>query len=281
MRILIIMCSMGLISIATFAQQFQLEITLEKSIGTIFDIDGDGICEYLADSNKVYDGLTHNLKYTIPVGYLLTWGDEVTAQNPNYNFPHIDFNFDGKRDLIIHSEYQLMSGNIEKIIVFDVVNNIVLFEFDPPEETVYLDDLIDIDGDGELELVLSANTYSPPLPAIYKTYIFSTGITTSALEENNIHSPKEYKLEQNYPNPFNPSTTIRYSLLGPENISINIYDVSGQLVKEINKEHNQAGEYEVSWDGKNNFGQKVSSGTYFYQLIVGNYSEAKKMILLK
>ena len=70
-------------------------------------------------------------------------------------------------------------------------------------------------------------------------------------------------------------------MLGPENIAIKIYDVSGQLVKEINKEHNQAGEYEVNWDGKNNFGQQVSSGTYFYQLRVGNYSEAKKMILLK
>jgi flagellar hook assembly protein FlgD len=70
-------------------------------------------------------------------------------------------------------------------------------------------------------------------------------------------------------------------LSGPENISIKIFDVSGQLVKEINKEHNQAGEYEVIWDGSNNNREKISSGTYFYQIQAGHFVQAKKMILLK
>ena len=235
--------------------------------------------EYIADSNKVYDGLTHNLKYTIPAEYNFNWGDAIEANNPYAVFPHIDFNSDGKRDLILASYYINPNPDI-KLIVFDLVNNVVLFEFDPPEEDVDLLNCIDIDGDDELELVIETRTGVFP-DYIYKTYIFSTGITTSALENNNITSPTKYTLKQNFPNPFNPSTTIRYSLLGPENISIKIYDVSGQLVKEINKEHNQAGEFEVIWDGKNNFSQKVSSGTYFYQLSVGNYNEAKKMILLK
>ena len=52
-------------------------------------------------------------------------------------------------------------------------------------------------------------------------------------------------------------------------------------MEEINKEHNQAGEYEVIWDGTNNYQQKVSSGAYFYQITAGEYIEAKKMILLK
>ena len=93
--------------------------------------------------------------------------------------------------------------------------------------------------------------------------------------------PNEYSLFQNFPNPFNPNTTIRYSISSPEFVSIKISDVSGQLVKEINKEHNQAGVFEVIWDGTNNLGDRVSSGAYFYQLSVNNLSEAKKMILLK
>jgi hypothetical protein len=279
MRSFFIICMMVLFSFPAFAQQFQLEATIDKHIDEIFDIDGDGICEYVADTNKVYDGLTHNLKYIIPAGFRLHWGDAETAQNPNYNFPNIDFNSDGKRDLVLQSSYSI-GGNIEEIVVYDVVNNIVLFEFNPPEETVYFDDLIDIDGDGDLELILAAGTYSPTV-TIDKTYIFSTGVATSALEHTYTTPPSKYQLKQNFPNPFNPSTTIRYSLSGPENISIRIYDVSGQLVKEINKEHNQAGEYEVIWDGSNNNGEKISSGIYFYRLSVGNYNEAKKMILIK
>ncbi|MCW8961014.1 MAG: T9SS type A sorting domain-containing protein, partial [Ignavibacteriaceae bacterium] len=105
------------------------------------------------------------------------------------------------------------------------------------------------------------------------------GYTTTVINDNS--NSNTLQLSQNYPNPFNPSTTIRYSLTSPEKVSIKIYDVSGQLVKEINIEHSQSGEYEVVWDGTNNFNQKVSSGAYFYQISAGEYIEAKKMILLK
>ncbi len=133
MRTFLIICIMGLFSIHSYAQQFQLEATIDKHIEAIFDIDGDGIMEYVADTNKVYDGSTHNLKYTIPIGYYLEWGDEITANNPDAVFPHIDFNSDGKRDLILVSYYSNPNPDV-KLIVFDVVNNIVLFEFDPPEK---------------------------------------------------------------------------------------------------------------------------------------------------
>jgi hypothetical protein len=278
MRATLLSCIVVLFSIFSFAQQFQLEATIDKDIKAIFDIDGDGICEYLADTTKIYDGLTHNLKYTIPIGYYLEWGEDLRAQNPYPVFPHIDFNLDGKRDLIL--DFYTSQGSDDKVLVYDAVNNIVLFEFNQPDGYVQLIDCIDIDGDNELELVIDAETGFYP-NTIHKAYIYSTGITTSASEEKKITPPSEYRLKQNFPNPFNPSTTIRYSLSGPENISIKIYDVSGQLVKEINKEHNQAGEFEVIWDGKNNFGERISSGAYFYQLQAGNYIEAKKMILLK
>jgi len=90
-----------------------------------------------------------------------------------------------------------------------------------------------------------------------------------------------FRLLQNYPNPFNASTTIRYLISSPENVSVRIFNLSGQLLKEITKKHNQAGEYEIVWYGTNNIGQRVSSGAYYYQLTVGNYIETKKMILLK
>ena len=104
-KLFIILSILVILAIPSIAQQFILEVTIEKEISQIFDIDGDGICEYIADSNKVYDGASHLLKYTFPYPGELEWHDQIEAQNPYSYFPHIDYNSDGKRDLIILSDY--------------------------------------------------------------------------------------------------------------------------------------------------------------------------------
>jgi glycosidase len=92
---------------------------------------------------------------------------------------------------------------------------------------------------------------------------------------------EEYNLDQNYPNPFNPSTTIRFSIVVPGNVSIKIYDVLGREVKNLINEVKTAGTYSSIWNGNDNFGNKVNSGVYFYKLRAGDFVETKKMILLK
>ncbi|MGH2574098.1 MAG: T9SS type A sorting domain-containing protein, partial [Ignavibacteria bacterium] len=95
--------------------------------------------------------------------------------------------------------------------------------------------------------------------------------------EDNIYSqtPKEYKLYQNYPNPFNPVTTIKYDIPKDGNISLKIYDVLSREIYSMN-EFKRAGTYEFSFDGSN-----LPSGLYFYRIKSGNYTETKKMMLLK
>jgi hypothetical protein len=90
-------------------------------------------------------------------------------------------------------------------------------------------------------------------------------------------------LEQNFPNPFNPVTTIRYSIRQSGHVSLKIYDAAGRLVKTLVSEMQDpnAGGFTVTWDGKNNNGQAVSSGVYFYKLAAKEYSKTKKMVLLK
>ena len=87
----------------------------------------------------------------------------------------------------------------------------------------------------------------------------------------------------NYPNPFNPSTAISFSLEKPEHVIINIYNIKGQLIKNLYNENvttvNQR--IDVLWDGKNNNGSSVSSGIYYSRMVAGKYSESKKMILMK
>jgi FlgD Ig-like domain len=88
-------------------------------------------------------------------------------------------------------------------------------------------------------------------------------------------------LAQNEPNPFNPETTIRYTMPAAGNVSINIYDAAGRLVRSLVNGVVEAGSHNVSWNGVDNHNSPVSSGVYFYRLTAGKFSETKKMTLLK
>ncbi len=93
--------------------------------------------------------------------------------------------------------------------------------------------------------------------------------------------PLAFELRQNYPNPFNPETHISYSL--PENgeVRLNIYNMLGQRVKVLVDEYQHAGTQTVTWDGRNENGERVSSGIYFYKLQAGELVQTRKMTLMK
>jgi len=99
--------------------------------------------------------------------------------------------------------------------------------------------------------------------------------------KNDIIMDHNFRLEQNYPNPFNPATTIEYEIPQRGNVQIIIYDILGRRIKELLNEEKSTGKYSVTWNGKDNNGISVSSGTYFYQIISGNNIQTKKMVLLK
>ena len=99
-------------------------------------------------------------------------------------------------------------------------------------------------------------------------------------------TPKQTALLPNYPNPFNPETWMPYHLSNDANVKISIYDTRGELVRWLDLGHQIAGYYAnrakaAYWDGKNNFGEQVASGVYFYHLSAGDYSATRKMLILK
>gem|GEM_PF-2207588 len=94
--------------------------------------------------------------------------------------------------------------------------------------------------------------------------------------EDQQNIPTNFKLFQNYPNPFNPSTVISYQLSVTSNVKIAVYDILGREVAILVNEEKFPGSYEVKFNASN-----LSSGTYFYRLSVGNYTETKKMLLIK
>jgi len=94
------------------------------------------------------------------------------------------------------------------------------------------------------------------------------------------NSPRNY-LEQNFPNPFNPSTSIRFSLARSGHITLRIYDVSGRLIRALVDEAYPQGRHAVQWDGRNERGEGVASGVYFYRLAAPGFTETRRMVLLK
>jgi hypothetical protein len=99
--------------------------------------------------------------------------------------------------------------------------------------------------------------------------------------------PKAFELSQNYPNPFNPTTTIKYALPsagdgeGTLPTTLKIYNILGEVVRTLVNEPKSPGVYYEVWDGKDNQGNQVAAGVYFYQLRAAKFSETKKMVLLK
>ena len=94
-------------------------------------------------------------------------------------------------------------------------------------------------------------------------------------------TPTRFALMANYPNPFNPETTIRYQIASRTNVELRVYDVNGALVKTLVNESRAAGSYSLQWNGTNDHGQPVSSGVYFYKLNAGQFSDVRKMTLVK
>jgi pectin methylesterase-like acyl-CoA thioesterase len=88
--------------------------------------------------------------------------------------------------------------------------------------------------------------------------------------------PTEYAISQNYPNPFNPSTSIKYQLPQNENVSVIVYDILGKEIQKLVNQEQLAGYYEVRFDAK-----KFASGIYFCRIQAGNFSDVKKMLLVK
>ncbi|MHB9011009.1 MAG: FlgD immunoglobulin-like domain containing protein [Ignavibacteriaceae bacterium] len=93
--------------------------------------------------------------------------------------------------------------------------------------------------------------------------------------------PLSFKVEQNYPNPFNPSTTINFSLKSEAVVTIKIYSILGKEVRTLVNEERPSGNYCVLWNGCDNAGISVASGTYFYRYTAGNITQVRKMVLLK
>ena len=215
------------------------------------------------------------------------------------------------QQIYITVEEQLATGDVNRdgrVSILDLV--LITQQFG---QRVPANSPVDLNGDGVvsiLDLVLAVreidNTtaLAPPAveaagipPAMVEAWIaqarreddgslvFKQGIE---FLENLLASliPKETALLHNYPNPFNPETWIPYQLADSAEVMLTIYDMNGQIVRRLAVGHQAAGMYRsrshaAYWDGRNQLGEPVASGLYFYTLTAGDFSATRRMLILK
>ncbi len=133
----------------------------------------------------------------------------------------------------------------------------------------------------------TSSTLGPPFKYYYNKFLidtlknilggtFSTTCTTSELQSNSTTIPVKYSLEQNFPNPFNPLTTIRYSLPKENFVTIIVYDILGNEIQALVSENQKPGNYSVTFDAST-----YPSGVYYYKILSNDFTDTKKMILIK
>ncbi|MCP4582068.1 MAG: T9SS type A sorting domain-containing protein [candidate division Zixibacteria bacterium] len=93
--------------------------------------------------------------------------------------------------------------------------------------------------------------------------------------------PSEFRLSQNYPNPFNAGTSIEYSIKTESHVVLVVYDILGQEIATLVNKFQTPGHHNITWDGRDNSGNILASGMYFYRITTNGSSKSKRMVLLK
>jgi len=126
---------------------------------------------------------------------------------------------------------------------------------------------------------LTAVDYSGNESAATPELSATTGVLTSTGE--NLRVPGEFRLAQNYPNPFNPTTTIDYAIPAKGRAQLLVFNALGMKIRTLVDDLMEKGNYSVEWDGKDDNGNALSTGIYFYQLLSAGQRSMQKAVLQK
>jgi hypothetical protein len=138
----------------------------------------------------------------------------------------------------------------------------------------------DVNGDGYDDVI--AGQQMPPNGTGGRFFVISGGtVEPTSTEEEITGLPEDYRILSNYPNPFNARTTISFVLPEAAGARIDIYNIAGQRIRTLTNSYWEAGEHSITWDARNNYGNEVATGVYFYKLDAGTVQKSQKMTLIK
>jgi len=275
------------------------------------DLNGDGVPEYVTayfDISASYVN-AYNIDGT---GYFPgSTGLFATTPEPSVlNLPLLtDVDGDGGTDIVVYANNDMFDTYaIQRIYAWNSGGDILpgfplITQFDAFTSDRFTPAVGDIDGDGNTDMIMTTsdsalvfiNLLDHPYdetnaPAPVWRYdrgmsnvarlAADTGTTPVEDTETEI-LPESFALEQNFPNPFNPATTIAYTLPERSRVTVSVYNILGEKVAVLTNSVKAAGRHRVVWDGRNQAGETVGTGVYFYRLETDNWSASRKMLLVK
>jgi len=156
-----------------------------------------------------------------------------------------------------------------------------------PDSYTFTNDTLTINDDPGAHVNFECNGSIAIFNDNIDSYWWRVGLDTSECEEfqlalpSTAFNPNTFRLDQNYPNPFNPTTNLSYELSAASYVTITVYDLLGNVVRNLVNEYQSSGIKSVQWDATNEQGQSVAAGVYLYRFESGSFTNTKKMILLK
>lgn len=173
-------------------------------------------------------------------------------------------NMNGMKDGTNSIRLSLIAAGVNKCFITSNLGTTWTEEVLPP--------LGQVNGIQHMQFISSSLGFAGGDNGVFMRYNGPSGIILM----NNL-TPQEFRLEQNFPNPFNPSTTINFSLPAQSYVTLIVYNSLGKIVRTLINQNKPAGNYSINFNSSDD----LSSGVYFYKLIAENFSETKKMFLLK
>ena len=261
---------------------------LDRGVGEIrrADLDGSNVEDIVAGLGAIYS-IALSIPQATPPEWVVT-----TTDAPDDVYPVSDVNEDGQTDaddvcLVASALWQTSPENPRTDVNADGIVN--------AQDIVFVaENLDDPQVPGAPSNVSRSQHITPETVqqvlnllrvADNGSLVFRHGIANLKRLLASI-IPKETGLLANYPNPFNPETWIPYQLAEPADVTLRIYSVDGRWIRTLALGHQPAGMYHSKsraayWDGKNEVGESVASGVYFYTLTAGDFTATRKMLILK
>ncbi|MFQ5605143.1 MAG: FlgD immunoglobulin-like domain containing protein [bacterium] len=292
-----------------FSGTVELVGQFSKGLPRNIALDDDGAMYVTFRSSNDFDSEPVGFnKYDISGNLPVTDDDAVWFLMPEVTFRITDLEFDHGSDRTTSTDdilyYATRAGDgvfddglwrIEDInFPFPQVLNLVdeqdLYGFD---DSANINDraAIALDAAGNMILLENSNEHvfflSPPGEGPTNSFTTTSPGTVSvevpvsvepSPESNTVGS---YRLEANFPNPFNPTTTIRYELGSGGFTTLRVFNLKSELISELVNRHQPAGEYSVTWNGRDDAGQAVASGVYILVLNSGKFTKSVRMTLMK
>ncbi|MFH2055766.1 MAG: FlgD immunoglobulin-like domain containing protein, partial [bacterium] len=230
------------------------------------DVNRDGLQGSVGDLVYLIRVITGD---ALPMGKLAPFVDDV-----NVSFDGSVVKADAGRELgamlltfKVSGDYEL-TNLTEMSVVSDVVDGelkVLLYDYSTKSIPAEAGALLRIDGEVELVKAEAADYYGNNLRSKLEVAVL----------------PDHFGLIQNYPNPFNPTTMIEFALPQAAEITLEVFNISGQKVATVTSGQYAAGYHRVSFDGRDEYGAPLASGIYFYRLTSSDFVETRKMLLIK